>query len=287
MSSITIQDGKVLLRDGAVGTEQACCCDDSSRIVKCCYAGVCAEVTAAECEFLGGFEVQDCDECDSDPGLAVDDCSECCNQDTISATVTAYFNDIGCQAIFGTGCNAIRYFGRLDDSVSASAQVELQRQFAGSCNYRFSGCAPLGEFGDFTFLSVRVFFLTDSGRCKLRLEDVDFRFQTCYAADAADFSACTQPATGGSCAQTIARDTGAIDGTVASLCSGAIFQPRQQTTTWADFLGGCAFTLVPWKPTGSPLIRDSGNVDCTTVDASQLSESTFNFISRVAIRVEP
>jgi hypothetical protein len=28
MSSVTVQDGAVVVRDGAVGTEQACCCDD-------------------------------------------------------------------------------------------------------------------------------------------------------------------------------------------------------------------------------------------------------------------
>ena len=36
MTRITLQDGKIVLRDGKVGTEQACCCDDEPCVCPPC-----------------------------------------------------------------------------------------------------------------------------------------------------------------------------------------------------------------------------------------------------------
>jgi len=38
MTSLTSQDGKLVLRNGALGTEQACCCSDA--IGACCYCEI-------------------------------------------------------------------------------------------------------------------------------------------------------------------------------------------------------------------------------------------------------
>ena len=73
MTLITLQDGKVVMRDGKVGTEQACCCGGC-----CCVDGVadgtkttreaCEEcLPAYECFDENTFEfwpVADCSECD-------------------------------------------------------------------------------------------------------------------------------------------------------------------------------------------------------------------------------
>lgn len=72
MTQITLQDGKIVLRDGQVGTEQACCCGDG-----CCPPGEsCCGTYDYEinyCEQVGGEWVQG--GASPNPG---DPC-ECCN----------------------------------------------------------------------------------------------------------------------------------------------------------------------------------------------------------------
>lgn len=66
MTRITLQDGKVVLRDGQVGTEEACCCDDE----KC--SGPCDD--SEDCDPGCFCEDGECVECrsreDCDEGLA-------------------------------------------------------------------------------------------------------------------------------------------------------------------------------------------------------------------------
>jgi hypothetical protein len=50
MTLITLQDGKVVLRDGKVGTEQACCCGENCDVF-CDVNGVCPE--GCECNRIG------------------------------------------------------------------------------------------------------------------------------------------------------------------------------------------------------------------------------------------
>jgi hypothetical protein len=54
VTRITLQDGKIVLRDGKAGTEQACCCDGEGGC--CCVDfGVDPDLTTrAECEAAGG-----------------------------------------------------------------------------------------------------------------------------------------------------------------------------------------------------------------------------------------
>lgn len=50
MPSITVQRGKVVMRDGKVGTEQGCCCDDEAEAGYCCVDGECVASTREDCE---------------------------------------------------------------------------------------------------------------------------------------------------------------------------------------------------------------------------------------------
>jgi hypothetical protein len=75
VTRITLQGGKLVLRDGAIGTEQACCCGDG---VCCLPDGTCASgyATQEECEecvpdlmcfneeTFEFFPVESCEECD-------------------------------------------------------------------------------------------------------------------------------------------------------------------------------------------------------------------------------
>jgi hypothetical protein len=115
MTSITVQDGQIVLRDGAIGTEQACCCK------KC--EGPCDENEdcAPGCRCLDGECVSECsgpcengEECDLGCSCVEGECvpsgSPCnCLPDTgvtVSTTITATFAQgsscIGPQALSGT-----------------------------------------------------------------------------------------------------------------------------------------------------------------------------------------
>ena len=69
MTAITIRDGKIVLRDGKVGTEQACCCDECSG--PCDSAGDCG----TGCDCVNGQCVGLCVET---PNEIWTDCTEDC-----------------------------------------------------------------------------------------------------------------------------------------------------------------------------------------------------------------
>jgi hypothetical protein len=73
MTLITFQDGKPVLRDGKVGTEQACCCQCGRCIIDgewdCRYA------TKAQCEEC--TTTYYCENLETADVTVVDDCSEC------------------------------------------------------------------------------------------------------------------------------------------------------------------------------------------------------------------
>lgn len=289
MTQIAFQNGSPILREGSIGVEQSCCCTpDNERIVKCCYQGVCAEVTAAECTFLGGEEVSDCNECTEEEGLDANDCSECCTEQEIDAVVTAFVNDPFCLGISGVACFATRTYGRLGEPLRIQASVTLEKNvglFGSDCDYGFSGCGSFTDFGDVTYLQVWVRFITDdNGKCALRLSQFIASVQTCFALDNANLSACTQPASGGACSETIG-DGSAVGSSVPSVCIGAVHGTNALTYTWASFGLGCWTTISGQRVTGTPLTRDSGNVTCSTISSLPTGEASHTVESRVSVRL--
>jgi hypothetical protein len=79
VTRITFQDGKVVLRDGQVGTEEACCCETGA----CCADdGTCSQTTEGDCSGTW-HEGVDCDDIDCTSG--------CCELVTSSNGDCPYF----------------------------------------------------------------------------------------------------------------------------------------------------------------------------------------------------
>jgi hypothetical protein len=100
MTSITVQDGKILLRDGAIGTGQACCCgeppecesDEDCPEGECCVDGQCgpcpceSDEDCPESECCNDGECGPCEEECSGPCDEENPCPEgciCCNGECV------------------------------------------------------------------------------------------------------------------------------------------------------------------------------------------------------------
>jgi hypothetical protein len=115
MTSITVQDGQIVLRDGAIGTEQACCCKKCSGPCEenedcapgCrCVDGECVEECSGPCE-----ENEDCAPgCRCVDGECVE--AECPEECPGELTATADFGNAGSVDPFTMGCDGggLNYF---------------------------------------------------------------------------------------------------------------------------------------------------------------------------------
>lgn len=292
MTAITTQGGSIILRNGAIGTEQSCCCEqeDPGRIVKCCYGGFCAETTAAECAFLGGFQVSDCSQCPPvPPGPNGANCTTCCTKPSLDAIITAQTNDIACGAALGSGAGATLFTGRFGAGFKAAATVTLQRNPNNQCNYRFGGCFPLGTFGNFTRFDVSVTFFRrgGNGSCALFFDSITMEFQACFAPDNPRplEQRCTQPAEGGTCRESFGFNPFNVQsGNVDSQCAVAASTGLIVRTELWPGQSGRSRTLLA---AGTPRQRDVGaNVLCQQpIAVNSLFEPSFTFSGSAAIRI--
>jgi hypothetical protein len=167
------------------------------------------------------------------------------------------------------------------------AQLTLEKGvgFNGSpCDYGFQGCAPLGDFGNITYIQLWTFFSRGSdGRCRFNIFSFNAIVQTCFGADNANLDACTQPASGGSCQHSMGN-TDAIGQSCPSECDGSMAFEKSQTVVWADF-NNISVQFRGHRPTGEPLRRDIGNVTCDSIDSTSLNEAEHTIISRLSVRV--
>ena len=303
--------GKLLTAGaGKLASSSGCCCkpeEDPERIVKCCFNGVCAEITAAECAFLGGQSVSDCASCvpPTAPRTNSTNCRTCCdsvNVAELDALFSMYVSDPLCVGIFGQGCNATRSYGRLGESLVAQAQITLRREFSGSCRWTFSSCVPLGQYGNITRLQVAVSFglrrldgqsiiqngcgnaLNPACECVFSLGDCLVQIQTCGFSDNANPESCTAPARGGSCQQTIGGGGVGYQATMPGICRGSASASRQDLVSWQSF-GGCWSTISALLVTGSPKRRDVGFQECGLISASPTGETTHTIKTRAVITI--
>ena len=299
--------GKLLTADaGKLASSSGCCCTeppDPDRIVKCCFGGVCADLTAAECAFIGGESVASCAECVAPPPLEVtSSCVGCCNANEIDALVTVSSDDAGCSGIIGTGCAASRFFGRVGFGISAKAQITLIKLV--DCNYAFQGCFPLGSIGNITSLSLRVAFGVAGPRgprvppfqtcsasnrcvCEVGLISCGIGFQTCGLPQNQRTDLCTTPSYGGSCGA--GAPIGAQSGSqrMSGVCVGSLSHTSIDTILWAGFRSGCFTTLSGLKVTGVPIQRNVGVQECVTPNQSfdVLDEEGYTRTVRVNVQL--
>ena len=155
MSPLTVQDGKLLLRDGKLGTEQACCC--SSGNGACCLPdGTCEEgLTQQECEACQPTFVcteyaypenpeDPCPEGFSPDGFggcsrqtAVSACAECsgfCQEDT-EGTCGTFVPNKTCEQ---NPCNCCCVDGQPDQTKTTAEECEA----AGGTYYENTVCRP-------------------------------------------------------------------------------------------------------------------------------------------------
>lgn len=306
--------GKLLTAgQGRLASSSGCCCqpeDDPDRIVKCCFNGACAEITADECAFLRGAEVADCEDCITPPpDTNSTNCNTCCNSNEVEeldAIFSMYVSDPLCVGLFGQGCNTTRSYGRLGESLIAQAQITLQRTIAGGCEYTFDACVPLGAYGNITNLRVTVTFSLKrkDGRsiffpgffgcgstqkeceCVFSLNKCFVQLHTCGFPNNQDLAACTTPGSGGVCSQTIFPNSeNDYQSAATGTCSGSAIASREEILTWQDLNFGCFTNIVGLLVTGSPKRRDVGNVVCGTIDNIPTGELTHTIRSRVAITI--
>lgn len=298
--------GKLLSTNGgSLASSSGCCCDDSSdpgdpgdpnRIVFCCIDGACAEISALECEFLGGQSVASCDECEppppQEPGFS-SDCRLCCDAQEIDAVVTFHVHDPFCGGIIGQGCNSTRFFGRLGETLEFRANITMQRTLGFGCNFAFGGCFPLNQFGNVTQIDIQAGFFRQGvppnfflNECAFRVFSASARVNICGFPNSIPHL-CTDPPGGGSCAHDIFFDPNVdADANVfIDECKGVGTIKNTSVIRWADSIFGCFSTITPLLAMGTPKRRDIGFQECEEVSFVGLDEETHTFISRATIRV--
>jgi hypothetical protein len=302
---------KLLLTDsGSLASSSGCCCkteDDPQRIVNCClpastdegtFDGLCAQITAAECAFLGGRQVSDCNQCIPPPPTTSSstNCLVCCDAQEIDALVSIFVSDPECAGIIGSGCNAVRRFGRLGESFVGQVQVTLQR--TSNCVYSFLGCFPLDSQGNFTRVEIELFFsrINAAGqpgnvfgcaggcRCVLQVSTLYVSVATCGYDNSLQVF-CTQPNGGGSCQHLFSGpylkpNYGQV---FSDVCRASAAFTEQTSIRWSDLVFGCFTTIVPLLVTGSPKRRDIGNVQCQSTDFVLLDEETHTIQARMTV----
>ena len=293
MMALRSYNGNLLFSSpGVAAGSESCCCQaepDPDRVVKCCYGGICSEVTAAECAFLGGYEVNDCADCPETPaGPGGASCTTCCTKPTLDAIVTANTNDSSCGAALGSGAGATLFTGRFGEGFKATARVTLQRSPSNGCIYSFGGCFPLGTFGNFTSFGVQVTFFRKGGNgsCALIFNSVSMQFQACFAPDnPRPFDPlCTQPANGGTCQWFFGYDPLNVQsGNADDECAVAAFTGLRLTEIfWPGNTGNQRTFLAG----GIPRQRDVGaNVFCSAINSTDLNEPSFVFAGSASIRI--
>jgi hypothetical protein len=285
-------DGKLLSAGpGSLASSSACCCkteDDPDRLVLCCIDGACAEISAAECQFMQGQQVASCAECTppvNPPPSVFDDCRFCCNKTELDAIFSLYSSDPFCGGIIGQGCNSTRYFGRLGERLVAQGQVTLVR--SSLCSYGFGGCFPLNQFGNVTELFIDAsFFIPNISprRCMFQLSSASIRVATCGFPNSILLQ-CNSSTGGGSCNEQFFFDFGTDIGVFSGTCRGVSNIKNTSVIRWADSIFGCFLTLTPLKGTGEPKLRDIGNEVCQTVSFENLNEETHTIVSRATLRI--
>jgi len=289
--TLFFSDGKLLSAGpGSLASSSACCCkteDDPDRLVLCCIDGACAEISAAECQFMQGQQVASCAECtppvNPSPGF-FDDCRFCCNKTELDAIFSLYVSDPLCGGTIGQGCASTRFFGRTGERLAAQGQVTLVR--ANLCSYFFGGCFPLNQFGNATELAIEAGFSVFSSprRCEFRLLSASINVATCGFPNS-NLLPCNSSSNGGLCTDQFFFDFGTDVGVFSGTCRGASSIQKTSVLRWADFIFGCFDTITPLKVTGSPKRRDIGNEVCETVSFEGLNEETHTIVSRATLRI--